>query len=105
MKGFGECFAGFRESGMAVPVQQEGIEDDLRPRLGDLPWKLGAAGGVYFEGDLTSRVDEAYEAAYDTGGFGDPIRTQRFALMATGYVQISDYFAVEGGYIQKLFGA
>ncbi len=74
------------------------------PTFGELPWKLGMATGVYFEGDLTERIDEGYNAAYATGGFDDPIRTQRFAVMATAYVQIGDAIAVEGGYLQKLFG-
>ncbi len=77
------------------------------PRFADRVLKMGIATGPYFEGDLTQRVDEAYDAAYTPGyedGVRDRIRAMKFALAVAPYVQITDHFAVELGYVHKFFG-
>jgi len=77
------------------------------PRFADRLLKLGIAAGPYFEGDLTERNDEAYDAAYTFGydeGARDRIRAMKFGVAIAPYVQISDHFAVDGGYVQKFFG-
>jgi hypothetical protein len=71
-----------------------------------LPWKAGVSVGPYFEGDLTERFDERYDAAY-TAGYPDRrdrIRSTKFALALLPFFQITEHFAVELGYVQKFFG-
>jgi len=77
------------------------------PRFASEMLKLGIAIGPYFEGDLTQRSDAAYDAAYTPGyedGVSDRIRAMRFALAVLPYMQITDYLAVELGYVHKFFG-
>jgi len=72
-----------------------------------LPWKVGIKFGPYFDGDLTERTDERYDAAYTPGfatGARDRIRMMRFAAAFFPYVQITDHAVVEVSYVQKLFG-
>jgi hypothetical protein len=77
------------------------------PRFADRTLKLGLSLGPYFEGDLTERNDEAYDAAYTIGyedGVRDRIRAMKFGLAISPYFQITDHFAIDGGYVQKFFG-
>ena len=71
-----------------------------------LPWKAGVAVGPYFEGDLTERHDERYDAAYTLGypDRSDRIRSMKFAIALLPYFQVTDHFAIELGYVQKFFG-
>ncbi len=74
-----------------------------------LPWKAGVKLGPYVEMDLHERFDPVYDAAYsgtspDGAPRRDRIRAARFALSILPYFLITDTFAVEGGYVQKLFG-
>ena len=71
-----------------------------------LPWKIGVSSGPYFEGDLTERHDDVYDAAY-TPGYPenkDRVRAARFGVALLPYVQVTDHAVVELGYVQKLFG-
>lgn len=71
-----------------------------------LPWRAGIKVGPYFEGDITERLDERYDAAY-TAGFPartDRIRSMRFAVAILPWFRITDDVAVSAGYVQKLFG-
>ncbi len=72
-----------------------------------LPWKIGIKFGPYFDGDLTERTDERYDAAYTAGfdqGVRDRIRMMRFAGAIFPYVQITEHAVLELSYVQKLFG-
>lgn len=69
-----------------------------------LPWKIGVSFGPYFEGDLTEREDPIYDAAYSPPGRTDPIRSIKFGTVVSPYVQITEYVALEAGYLQKFFG-
>jgi hypothetical protein len=72
-----------------------------------LPYKIGIKLGPYFDGDLTERTDERYDAAYTVGyaqGVRDRIRMMRFALAAFPYIQVSKFAVIEASYVQKIFG-
>lgn len=72
-----------------------------------LPWKIGVKLGPYFDGDLTERTDERYDAAYTVGfgeGVRDRIQMMRFAAAFFPYIQITDHAVIELSYVQKLFG-
>ncbi len=71
-----------------------------------LPWKAGVALGPYFEGDLTQRFDDVYDAAYtaDYPDRTDRIRAMKFGVAILPYMAITDHAALELGYVQKLFG-
>jgi hypothetical protein len=72
-----------------------------------LPWKVGISLGPYFEGDLTERFDDVYDAAYTPAydeGNRDRIRSVKFALVLAPYFQITEHAAIEAGYVQKFFG-
>jgi len=74
-----------------------------------LPWKAGVKLGPYAELDLNERFDPVYDAAYSgTAPDGSPrrdrIRASRFAVSILPYFLVTDAVAVEGGYVQKLFG-
>jgi hypothetical protein len=78
----------------------------LEARRWLLPWKVGAAFGPYFEGDLTERFDEVYDAAY-TAGYPDRrdrIRSMKFGIAVLPYIGVTEHAALELGYVQKLFG-
>lgn len=62
--------------------------------------------GTYFDGDLTERFDERYDAAYTLGvpGERDPIRMMRFGVLAGVTVGITERVSVDVVYLQKLFG-
>ncbi|MCA9581545.1 MAG: hypothetical protein KC416_07100 [Myxococcales bacterium] len=68
-------------------------------RPGD--FKLGIGLGPYFDGDLTSRTDPRYGAAY--GGTASTIRMMRFGAIFAPYVSYRGV-ALELLYLQKLFG-
>jgi len=77
------------------------------PRFADNVLKTGIGLGPYFEGDLTERVDPAYDAAYTPGyedGVRDRIRAMKFAVAFAPYLQITDHLAIEAGYVHKFFG-
>lgn len=93
----------FGEQNAAVAVTNLYV---LEAKRWILPWKAGIALGPYFEGDLTERFDDAYDAAY-TAGYPDRrdrIRSMKFGVAILPYMAITDHFALEGGYVQKLFG-
>ena len=71
-----------------------------------LPWKAGVAVSPYFEGDMTKRSDEAYDAAYTIGypDTRDRIPSMRFGTAILPYAAVIEHAAVEHGYVQKLFG-
>lgn len=71
-----------------------------------LPWKAGVSVGPYFEGDLGERFDEAYDAGYEVGypARKDRIRAMKLGVAVLPYFRITDHFAVDAGYVQKLFG-
>jgi len=71
-----------------------------------LPWKAGIALGPYFEGDMTKRFDEKYDAAYTVGypDREDRIQSMRFGTAILPYAAVTEHAAVELGYVQKLFG-
>lgn len=72
-----------------------------------LPWPAGIKAGTYFDGDLLNeRTDPAYDQAY-TAGYperSDRIRMMRFGALVAPYFQVTDSFAVELSYVQKIFG-
>jgi hypothetical protein len=69
-----------------------------------LPWKAGVFVGPYFEGDLTERFDERYDAAYSPPDRPDRIRSMKFGLALLPYMRITEHGALSLGYVQKLFG-
>jgi len=72
-----------------------------------LPWKIGIKVGPYFDGDLTSRTDDRYDAAYTAGyaaGVRDRIQMMRFGAAFFPYIQVTDHAVIELSYVQKLFG-
>jgi hypothetical protein len=71
-----------------------------------LPWRAGVHVGPYFEGDLTERFDDAYDAAYTAGhpARRDRIRSMKFGLAMLPYARITEHAALTFGYVQKLFG-
>lgn len=71
-----------------------------------LPWKAGFSFGPYFEGDLTERHDDIYDAAYTPGypDHKDRVRAARFGVAMLPYVQVTEHAVLELGYVQKLFG-
>lgn len=71
-----------------------------------LPWGAGIKLGTFVEGDLQRRFDEKYDAAYtaDYPNRQDRIQSFRFGLALLPYFKVTDHFAVELGYVQKLFG-
>ncbi len=97
--------------GAGVPGKQNGavaqtVLFGVEAKRWLLRWPAGVKVGPYFEGDLTERFDERYDAAY-TAGFPDRhdrIRALKFAVAFLAYARVTDHFAVELGYVQKLFG-
>lgn len=71
-----------------------------------LPWKVGISVGPYFEGDLGERHDAVYDAAYELGypERSDRIRSAKFGVAMLPFFQITEHFAIDAGYVQKLFG-
>jgi hypothetical protein len=97
--------------GLGVPDKQNGavaqtVLFGLEARKWLLPWPAGIKVGPYFEGDITERFDDRYDAAY-TAGYPDRrnrIQALKFAVAFLPYVRITDRFALELGYVQKFFG-
>lgn len=78
----------------------------LEARSWLLPWKIGIAIGPYFEGDLTERFDDVYDAAYTTGypDRRDRIRAMKFGMTYLPFIGVTEHAALEFGFVQKLFG-
>lgn len=71
-----------------------------------LPWKIGVSVGPYFEGDLSERFDDTYDAAY-TSGYPqrrDRIRSAKFGTAILPFVQVTNHAVLNLGYVQKFFG-
>ena len=71
-----------------------------------LPWGAGIKLGSFVEGDLQRRFDAKYDAAYtaDYPNRQDRIQSFRFGVALLPYFKVTENFAVELGYVQKLFG-